>query len=50
LIGARRTLYRRLRQRAAGETSDAAVVRQHHRDVNRVFDLLDFGLRDYPQR
>jgi AcrR family transcriptional regulator len=50
LIGAQRTLYLRLRERAAGPDSDPVIARQHRRDTNRVFDRLRDGLAGYPTR
>jgi AcrR family transcriptional regulator len=52
LIGAQRSLYRRLRKRVAGrpDDDDETIERAHHRDVSRVFDRLRDGLGDYPSR
>jgi AcrR family transcriptional regulator len=49
-ISVQRTLYRSLRERAAGSATDAAIGRAHHRDVNRIFDQLRDGLADYPAK
>lgn len=48
LIGAQRTLFRRLQQRAATASSAVAIARAHRRDVQRVFDHLEAGLGAYP--
>jgi AcrR family transcriptional regulator len=47
LIGAHRSLQRRLRKRIAEGASDTATVRAHRRDVDRVITLLAHGLADY---
>jgi AcrR family transcriptional regulator len=48
LIGAQRTLFRRLQQRAATASSAVAIARAHRRDVQRVVDHLEAGLGAYP--
>jgi len=48
LIGAYRSLQRRLRQRVTDGASDATIRRAHRRDVDRVITLLAQGLADYP--
>jgi AcrR family transcriptional regulator len=47
VVGAQQALFRRLRERMLADDQDAAVARAHRRDVNRVFDRLRDGLRDY---
>ena len=48
LMGAQRSLFRRLRQRASSGAGTAWIVRAHRRDVHRVFDQLRDGLATYP--
>lgn len=48
LVGAQRTLYRRLRQRVAEGAPDEEIERAHRADVERVFGLLATGLGGYP--
>jgi AcrR family transcriptional regulator len=50
LLGAQSTLYRSLRARVHSGAGDAAIVRAHRRDVNRVFDVLSSGFADFPTR
>jgi AcrR family transcriptional regulator len=47
LIGAQRTLVRRLQERAATPSSAVSIARAHRRDVHRVFDQLEAGLGAY---
>ena len=48
LLGAQSTLFRSLRARVHSGASDAAIVRAHRRDVNRVFDVFSGGFADFP--
>ena len=47
LVGAQGALHRSLRQRVSSTPSDAAVIRAHRRDVERVFAALAGGLDDF---
>jgi AcrR family transcriptional regulator len=47
LIGAHRSLQRRLRERVSDGAGDLAITRAHRRDVDRVITLLAQGLAGY---
>jgi AcrR family transcriptional regulator len=48
LSGVQRTLFLALRKRVATGASSTSIAREHRRDVNRTFDLLQNGLGSYP--